>query len=188
MPNRTVRSHSFSGRSGTARPTIWLGSADQTGQTVLAAATSVLDQSFTDSQLAAVAQAGGTIVRTRGTLWVKTDQLVQSEAALGALGMMVVKETARAAGVASIPTPVTESPNDAFFVHQWWQAGMFFNQVDATGVQIGLIWSRYDFDSKAQRKFTEGDAIVVTMENINATFGVVYQLMFRMLIKPGVSK
>ncbi len=184
------RSRSFVGRSGgLKRATLWISSSIPTTTTSLAAATAILHQSFSSAQLDAVAQAGGTIVRTRGTFWVATDQVVASEDAVGALGMMVVRDAARAAGVASLPTPTTEAEDDAFFVHQWWQSGMNFIQNDATGFQVtGNLWKQYDFDSKAQRKFTPEDAIVVTVENSNASFGCQFMLAFRMLIKPGASR
>ncbi len=190
MPRIANRTSSFRGRSGgPARATKWVAGADPLAPIQLNAASVILAQSFTAAQLASVAQAGGTIVRTRGILWVATDQLAATEDPVGALGMMVVRESARIAGVASVPTPVTDSPDDGFFVWQPWQAGMNFLQVDATGTLItGNLWKRYDFDSKAQRKFTADDAIVVTMENSNSTDGVLFMMQFRMLLKPGVSR
>ncbi len=173
--------------SGVRRATKWLGGADPTAKTTLAAATAVLAQSFTSAQIDVLAPAGGTIVRTRGILWVASDQVVSSEEPIGALGMMVVRDQARIAGVGSIPTPVTESPDDGFFLHQWMFGGIMFAQQDATGVNIWNGWHRYDFDSKAQRKFTGDDAIVVTLENSSASHGLAFLLAFRMLVKPGVS-
>ena len=118
---------------------------------------------------------------------MKSDQGSASEDPVGAFGIMVVRETARVIGVTAIPTPVNESPDDAFFVHAFWQANVQFAQQDATGVMLWVGMQRYDFDSKAQRKFTGDDAIVVTMENSHAFHGVQYMLNFRMLIKPGAS-
>ena len=175
---------SFAPRSGVKRATKWLGSATITDKTNLTAATAILDQAFTSAQIDVLAAAGGTIIRTRGSLWVAPDTQAAVEQPFGALGMMVVREQARVAGVASIPTPVTESPDDGFFVHQWWQAGIHFG----TAVAFTNLWSRYDFDSKAQRKFTGDDAIVVTLENGNATDAVDFILQFRMLIMPGSSR
>ena len=174
---------------GIRRATNWLSSAIETGENTLAAATATIDQSFSAAQIQAQAPAGGTIVRTRGTLWVKSDQAVATESPIGALGFMVVREQARVVGVTAVPTPTTESFDDGFFVHQFWQAGMSFVQVDATGTIItGNLWKRYDFDSKAQRKFIPDDAFVITMENSHASDGVLYQIGYRLLIKPGVSR
>ena len=169
------------------RPSKWLASADVTTTTALPSNSVLLHQSFAAAAIQAVAPAGGTIVRTRGVLWIRADQQTAFEDPVGALGFMVVRDSARAIGITAVPTPVTDSPDDAFFVHQWWNASMGFNQVDATGVQIWLPMNRYVFDSKAQRKFTGDDAIVVTLENSNAADGARLQLSFRMLIKPGAS-
>jgi len=167
------------------RPTNWIASANVTAVKSLAAATAVLDQSFSAAQIGAIDAMGITVVRTRGSLWVKSDQLVSTEEFVGALGMMVVKDAARAAGIGSIPTPTTEEFDDGFFVHQFFQSGISFVQQDATGVQIGNYWNRYEFDSKAMRKVTEDDAIVVTLQNSAAAFGLNYILKFRMLVKAG---
>ena len=165
------------------RGTVWVASADVSAKTGLAAATAILDQSFTAAQLAAAGASAGTIVRTRGDLWVVTDQLVATEEPFGAMGMAVVSEPARVTGITAVPAPITNEDSDLFFVHQFWQAGFVFNQIDATGVQLGNYWSHYSFDSKAMRKLNDDQAIVVTMENAEATNGVRYILKFRMLIK-----
>ena len=187
MPNTRSRV-SVHRSSGPKRATTWAAGADVVGVIALAANTKALIQSLTATVIGAVAPAGGTIVRTRGTLWVASDQATAPEEPIGALGMMVVTDTARAVGVTAVPTPVTDSFDDRFFLWQSWQAGIMFVQQDATGVQIWNGWTRYDFDSKAQRKFTNTDAIVVTMENSHASDAVEFQLQFRMLLKPGVSQ
>ena len=167
------------------RPTNWIASADISGFKTLGGASVVLDQSFSAAQISAIDAMGLTVVRTRGTLWVQSDQVVASEEPFGALGFMVVKDAARVAGVASLPTPITEEFDDGFFVHQFWQAGLTFVQQDASGVTIGNYWSRYDFDSKAMRKITEDDSMVVTLENASADDALNYILKFRMLVKAG---
>ncbi len=171
-------------RRGPKRATNWISSATPGSPATVAAATAVLSQSFASSQIVLALPSGGTIVRTRGTLWVSSDQEAATEEPVGAFGMMVVREQARAAGIASLPTPVTEAFDDGFFVHIYWQAGM--HRVSGVGI-TGTFWKRYDFDSKAQRKLTPDDAIVVTMENSHATDGCVFVTGFRMLLKTGVS-
>ncbi len=189
MARNTVRNRVPFARGGVKRAMKWISSADVTDKVGLAAASSVLSQSFTAAQLQAVAQAGGTIVRTRGSLWVQSDQVTATEEPVGAMGMMIVREQARVAGITAIPTPVTESFDDGFFVHQWFQAGVMFVQLDATGFQFnGTLWQRYDFDSKAQRKFTADSAIVVTVENSSAADGMDFMLQFRILLMPGLSR
>ena len=113
-------------------------------------------------------------------LWVKSDQVAATEEPFGAMGMMVVRDQAATAGVGSLPTPIAEEFDDGFFVHQFWQAGMTFQS--GVGFQ-SPSWTTYPFDSKAQRKVTADDAIVVTLENAAASHGVRFILKFRMLVK-----
>ncbi len=182
MALRRIRSIPSGLARGPRRQTNWLASADVTVITGLAGNAAVIDQAFSAAQIGVIGPL--TITRTRGTLWVSSDQATADETPFGALGMMVVREQANAAGVASVPTPITEEFDDGFFVHQFWLAGLRFTQQDATGVQIDdQRFTRYDFDSKAQRKVTSDDAIVVTLENASASHGVVYVLKFRMLVK-----
>jgi len=163
---------------GPRRATEWISSADATGLTSLAASGTVLDQSLTSANLASITPF--TVVRTRGSLWVRSDQVAGTEEPFGALGFQIVNDNAATAGVASLDTPITNEGSDGFFVHQFWQAGFIF--ADATGF-AAPGWSRYDFDSKAMRKVESQDAIVVTLENASAGAGAAYILKFRMLAK-----
>ncbi len=165
-------------RSGSRRQTAWIGSALTPTLATLGAATVKLDQSFTGAQVELIAPF--TIVRTIGTLWVQSDQEAADEECPGALGMIIVNENARAAGVASILAPWTNSGNDAWFVHLQWMASITV----ATAVSITAPgWQRYDFDSKAQRKVQSGDAISVLVENGATAMGARTIMGFRQLIK-----
>ncbi len=153
--------------------TSWVASADITAGEVLAAGAAVLDQTFTVAE-------PHTILRTRGTLWVVSDQTGTSEQPFGALGMCVVSQPAVAIGVTAVPTPQTDAQSDLFFLHQWWASGFTF----ITGVGIdGNVLSRYDFDSKAMRKINVDESLAVTLENGSAAFGVTFWLQFRLLLK-----
>ena len=177
MARNIVRRSFGSSRVSQRRKTVWLASLDTTTITTLAAATSVLDQAFNGSQITSLGPL--TIVRTIGTLWVKTDQVAATEIPFGALGMSVVSEQARVAGIASIPTPITDEASDLFFTYVPWAASMLL--ADATGMIDGM--STYQFDSRAQRKVQDGEAIVVTLENASSVHGVGYVLKYRMLVK-----
>ncbi len=96
----------------------------------------------------------------------------------GAIGGMVVQETARAAGIASLPTPISEEFDDQFFLYQ----GFFAGANSSAGTQIDGI-RVYPFDSKAQRRVESGQAVVFTVENASAGAGLFYTWKFRMLIK-----
>ena len=120
-----------------------------------------------------------TIIRTRGILWIRSDQTAAEEEPFGALGFSVVSEQARVAGVAAVPSPITDEQSDLFFVHQFWQSGVSIG----SEVAFTNLWTAYPFDSKAMRKVADGDAIVVVMENAHAVDAANYILKFRMLFK-----
>ncbi len=175
---RIVR-RSFGGRTPQSmrRKTEWAGSADVTAVTVLAAGTAVLDQVLDQAALASVVPA--TIIRTVGWVNWSTDQVALGETPFGALGMAVVTEQAQVAGVAAIPTPITEEANDVWFLYQPFVSDIFV--ADATGIMKG--GNVFEFDSRAQRKVQDGDAIIVALENASAAHGGQYIVKFRMLFK-----
>jgi len=158
---------------GPRRATEWGASADVTTATTLAAATNVIQQSFSVAVLSDVVPT--TIVRVRGHIWVASDQASVSEEPFGAIGFALVSQNALTAGVASIPGPITNEPDDRWFVYETFQA--YF----ATGE--GVSWQRYDFDSKAMRKVEDGDALVVMVENAHSTMGLEFIVKFRILFK-----
>ncbi len=172
MPRRPFRSRM---PDSMRRKTFWVGSADSTDTQSLAAGASVLDQSLQIS-----IGLPSTLVRTRGSIWVGSDQVASAEFPFGALGMAVVQTPAFNAGITALDTPITEEGSDNFFLHQFFGASI--RLASAVGIQSPAL-ERYDFDSKAQRKFTEDETIVVTLENASATDGLVYIVKFRMLFK-----
>ena len=162
---------------GVARQSLWLASADSTAIAVLGAGLTVLDQAFTAAALDAFSPF--TIVRTRGYIICRSDQVTGTEDPFGALGFAVVSEQARAAGAASLPAPITHEDSDLWFVHQFF----FANVTLATATGIRDTARVYEFDSRAMRKVEDGEAIVVMVENANASHGISYILKFRQLIK-----
>jgi len=150
------------------RSTEWLASADVTTFTTLAASGVVLSQFFAFLEPA-------TIIRTRGSLWVKSDQVAAQETSFGALGFSVVTNQANAIGVTAVPTPITDEASDEFFV---WMP--FATLIETT---VGAIKGfEYPFDSKAMRKVTSGQTTVVTLENASLV-GLEFLIKFRMLVK-----
>ena len=67
------------------RATDWIQSGSVTSRTLLANATTILNQSFAFLEPA-------TIVRTRGTLWISSDQVATTEQAFGAMGIAVFSD------------------------------------------------------------------------------------------------
>ncbi len=177
MPNAR---RNFSRRApyvGPRRQSNWLASADVVGFTAMAAAAVRLDQSFSQAQIQA--QGPLTITRTVGWIHIFSDQQVATEAPFGALGMMVVREAARVAGIGSLPTPITDEFDDGFFLHIPIISVLQFSS--ALGFTEG--GRTFHFDSRAQRKVTPDDAIVVTVENASVSDGFRYVTKFRMLVK-----
>ena len=109
-----------------------------------------------------------TIVRTRLLVSIITDQVAASETQVGAIGMCVVSDQAVAAGVGSIPTPITDIASDFWFVHQ-----LLYNDfVFATGIGFQDGGSKqYEVDSKAMRKVNDAEDVVVVGEFSSAGSG-----------------
>ena len=119
-----------------------------------------------------------TILRTRGSLMVRSDQIGASEDQFGTLGLIVVTDIALAAGIASIPSPSTNGSNDGWFV--WVPFAQRFTFSSAVGVQSqgGMV---YDIDSKAKRIVQDGHAVALVIENSSSTFGISVALNLRIL-------
>ncbi len=174
MANRVTVSKPF--RARVNRKTSWVASVDSTAVTILAANSSVLDQSF---DVSAEDQVGATVVRTRGMLTCESDQVAASEDQLLGLGMGVVSKPAVTAGTASVPTPFVEEPWDGWFVYEVIANSFVFGT--GVGFQGGGLTTKY-FDSKAMRKLGDLDMIAIVLEN-GSTVGLQYWLKFRILLK-----
>ena len=177
MANRNVPSRFHTGRSS-RRQTQWLASADATGVTTLAGAAKILDQSLTAAELTLLPF---TVVRVRGLIYVQSDQVAADEQQFGGVGMAVVSDLAIAAGVASIPDPITNEDSDLWFMHRFFSYGMLIGSGAGTGVPTPN-GTTFEFDSKAMRKVEEGSDIAVVLANATAA-GFRYWLKFRLLVK-----
>ena len=92
--------------------------------------------------------------------------------------MAVVSDQAAAVGVTAVPDPISDSGSDMFLMHQYFAAPFRFS---AAGVAV--IAATFEFDSKAMRKISEDETLVVVVANSNAAHGLEYLLQFRMLLK-----
>jgi len=118
-----------------------------------------------------------TVVRTRGTLHVRSDQTGALESYGAMMGMCVVSEQAVAIGVSAVPTPDTDLASDAWFVHE----SVFGVFGFVSGVGVLELGQTHRYDSKAMRKVEEGFEVIQVMEcPVNS--GTV-QDSLRMLIK-----
>ena len=167
-------------RQGPRRQTLWFGSADATAVTALGGATALLAQSVSEATLNAFGGQPQTVVRTRGSLYIQSDQVAAAERPFGALGFAVVTEQARVAGIASLPAPITDEASDKFFVWIPWEAASMVDNAASPATMMKI----FDFDSKAMRKIEGGDSLVVTIENAAlGGIGAQFILKFRQLIK-----
>jgi len=162
------------GRTRSVRENTW-GSLEIT-QVAIAANTKVLVGSL---NAAALALRPFTIVRTHLTqLWV-SDQTAAAEVALGAMGFIVATEQAIAAGVASLPDPITEADSPWFL---WQGMQSFFQFVTAAGFET-QAGREYQTDSKAMRKVGTNEDIAMVVANLDANDGCTYQGVGRFLMK-----
>jgi len=156
------------------RKTAWLASPDETALTGVAAAGVDFQGSL---NAAALALRPFTIVRARGIVWVESDQIASIESPFGAFGMAVVSDQSVAAGVASLPSPITDEGSDLWFMYQHVATNWRFN---TSGASPGNV---YQFDSKAMRKVGIGQDIVLMFENADGSFGIRYVAKYRILVK-----
>ncbi len=160
------------------RETEWIGISPAL-ITVAAAGTATLIATL---NAAALALRPFTIVRTRGFIWGRSDQVGATENWGAHYGICVVSDQAAAIGVTAIPTPFTDQDSQLFFVYE--EVFGRFEFVSGVGVlEIGAASGLRSFDSKAMRKVngTEDVAFVVETNTIVSSCG--FYDSGRMLIK-----
>ena len=118
-----------------------------------------------------------TILRSVGRCFVQSDATA-TEQQIGALGLIRVTDRAVAAGIASIPDPITDGGDDWLLYVPIVQT----NEVlDGTATQA-VNGVGYDFDSKAKRILDgDGVAFALVVANAHATFAFDIALVFRVL-------
>jgi len=119
---------------------------------------------------AVAALDGITLVRTRGSMLLA---LRSADAAgsgfTGAFGIAKVTSAAAVAGVASIPTPITEEDWDGWLYHQYFSL-IAVAQIAAVAAaaedfaEVVCAALRIDVDSKAMRKFQVEETLVAVLE------------------------
>ncbi len=117
------------------------------------------------------------MVRTRGQVSYLPQASTADVDIVGAYGLAVVSTAAFTAGVASIPTPWTESSWDGWFV--WRSFGINLEFIDGTG--FGLWNQTQEVDSKAMRKVTQAETIVLVAESQSGAFDI--SMPLRLLLK-----
>ncbi len=170
MPRNRFANRSFK-RSSPNRG--WTGIFD-ISTAITAASTKALIASFTPSN----SNIDETVLRTVGSLYIRSDQVVASEVQQGAFGMIVVTDAALAAGVASIPGPITDIADDGWFA--WVPFSQQFLFSDATGIQSKNM-TEYKFDFKSKRKTEDGQSIALVMETTAGSNGLIGVVALRLL-------
>jgi len=128
------------------RATDWQLGILAIGETSVPAAGKAVIASFSSATLAAIAPS--TIIRTRGFFSIRSDQAAASELQIGAIGLGLVNEVARALGITALPGPLTDALWDGWFFHQFFSQS--FIVADATGIADNAgAGSGYTIDSKA---------------------------------------
>ena len=104
---------------------------------------------------------GLTLARIRGRLsmWLSAATSA-GDGFTGAFGIGKATAAATAAGIASVPTPITEQSWDGWL---YWQPVQIVAPAQ-TLEQGGMVFDRFDVDSKAMRKLTEDDSIFAAIE------------------------
>ncbi len=141
-----------------------------------AASTAVIQLSLSAEELAL---RPFTVVRTRGVLFVRSDQQAATETYQAAVGDCVVSEQALAIGVTAVPTPMTDRGSDLWYLFEE-VAGIF-----TFGSAVGFIEggrTKY-FDSRAMRKVEDGQDLIRVVETSSLSSGVFAYTAGRLLIK-----
>lgn len=163
-------------RVGAKRETIWF-SVSWAGNAMTALGGTI----YNSLNAAALALRPFTVIRTRLLLQARSDQTAATEDFFGAFGMAVVSDQAVAAGVASIPTPITDLGSDLWFVHQMFAGGVM---AGGTPVEGNPRVFQYTIDSKAMRRVDVGEDIVQVGEvDTGAGNGTFMAVGGRMLVK-----
>ena len=171
MPNTRIRT--FPQRAGPRRLTEWFGLTFLGDVTSLPAASFVIAASLDATELP---KRPFTITRTIGQLFISSDQVAANEWPFGALGGIVVSDKAIATGATAVPDPVTQVASDEWFLYEPFAV--------AGAADAGFKkYQTFNFDSRAQRKVQDGEDIAFVISNSNATDGLFWVLMLRMLVK-----
>jgi len=118
----------------------------------------------------AAAQEAITVVRIRGQfLCYLTVAAAADEGFSGAVGIGLVKSPAFQAGVASVPTPITEDDDENWLWHQYFHLASSDIITGAASQDQDTVMAltagfRAEIDSKAMRKMDSGDTLYCAVE------------------------
>ena len=156
---------------GQKRLTAWSGLAAQGYIAVAdAGATLVSSIQFEDP---------GTIVRARGRISLQPQSFEANDNFVGAFGMGVVSNEARAVGVTAIPEPFTDADWGGWMV---WQPFAFHNDFTASTQSSFPANVDIVIDSKAMRKVEPNSALVFVVESLEGAFFIAEQVRILLML------
>ena len=162
---------------GSRRQTTWVGPADQNVVLVATTASGII-ASFAPFSGASMHKP--MIIRTRGQLTIRPQAHTTTQSIGGAFGICVVSDEAFAAGAALIPRPFDDAGWDGWFV---WQSFVYQLAVSTDIGRLGPSQSgmNFEIDSKAMRKVSDNETIVLMCESQTGAINVGAHL--RLLMK-----
>ena len=121
-----------------------------------------------------------TIIRTRGTWGVRSDQDAADENQFVAYGSIVVSDEAVAVGITAVPTPLSQDGSSWIHLDQTFQ---HHRQQSSVGQNPDFIPWNNKIDSKSMRKVEEGQDLIEVIENSAISNGAQVVTYGRVLIK-----
>ena len=153
------------------RSTAWDAGTGGTGTTAITASESV----FLGSAVSLVAGVSKlTVVRTRGEfLAFLTQASALDNGFRGAFGIGIASLAAVTAGIASVPTPISDAGSDNWLYHRFFacvtpRALTGATALDVDNVNVVSAAVRYEVDSKAMRIMTDDQALYACVEVVEA--------------------
>ena len=112
-----------------------------------------------------------TLVRTRGRIMTSLQAVASAGIDRFAVGMIVVSSDAFAAGVGSLPGPLSDGTND-------WVVWSPLTNIHLGNIVGENAVDRVDVDSRGMRKLKEGDVLAIMVEVESDVAGATYDLTF----------
>ena len=160
------------------RKTDWFGGVSTTFDVnALASGVAAIISSI-DTRVGLTPFAPYTITRVRGLLTIGTQATTAGLNPHGAFGICVVNGEAFDAGVASVPTPFSESFDDRWLYHMY-----FAVMQQGGGASTRSEYASYEIDSKGQRKVDTGDVVLFMIENGSSVDSLQFIFNARTLLK-----
>ena len=156
--------------------TAWFGDSATTETVVAGGAGALLSASLTAIELAF---RPFTVLRSRGIMFVRSDQQAATEVQDVALGLAVVSDQAVGVGITAVPAPTDDDDSDLWFVYERLMSDIVFGTA-ASFARMGQFTS---VDSKAMRKVEDGQDIVKVYQTSVNSSGVFVRSHVRLLIK-----